>query len=240
MAKRDAKRYVQQIIISGYRHNVFFWDKEKIVNFLKHKDEPLFLGDIDAATYADVIAPNKQRGMKNSCICFTTLICWISYEIGADIESCLTLSDYYFNEIENQNDKQKLYKLMMEMLENYRDLIHEEEHPGYSKPVRNIIRYIHQNIYGHCQVAELAALVKLNPKYMSTIFKKEIGMKPSCYIRQIKIKQVAKLLTQKNSSVTQIAEIFGYCDTSHLSREFRKIYGMPPRQFIKQLPPPEE
>ncbi|MDR3275858.1 MAG: AraC family transcriptional regulator [Treponema sp.] len=210
-------------------------DKEKLTAFFEGNKELILLDDLDIATYADVLAPDRQRALKNSLICFIAVISRSAIENGLDVEESFSLSDYYINEVEKQQNERQLQRLLQELSQHYAELVRAiASHPNYSSPVVRAIRYILHHIQEPCRVSEVAASVSLNPQYMATLFKNETGLEPSSYIRQRKMKIAIELLTLPSNSIIQIAEALGYCDSSHFIREFKKVYGLSPRRFIKQ------
>jgi len=64
--------------------------------------------------------------------------------------------------------------------------------------------------------------------------KAETGKAPQAYARQIRLRTAAWLLTSSDKTVADIASSCGFSDASHLGREFRKQFGLPPMMYREQ------
>lgn len=232
MSIKEARNRTKDALLSGYRHHPFHLEKKISDYVLKGKGDRTFLNILNLKTYADVLAPNHLRGMKNALICFITALSRSAINLGVGVEQSFALSDYYIFEVELQKDEQQLYDLLYEVLEMYREIVHDELHCTYSLPVIRAIRYINQHIFGSCRVHEIGESIKVNPQYLSTIFKNEVGIEPTVYIRQKKMEEAKNLLLQTQTTVSEIAEALGYCNSSHFITAFKKTYGKTPLQYL--------
>ncbi|MCE7990762.1 MAG: helix-turn-helix transcriptional regulator [Roseivirga sp.] len=81
-------------------------------------------------------------------------------------------------------------------------------------------------------IRQLCNDLKISTKHFERIYKKEIGTTPKQLFDIIRIK---KLLTTLNESPVDWMELvanFGYHDQSHLCRDFQRLTGRSPTQFI--------
>jgi two-component system, response regulator YesN len=85
-----------------------------------------------------------------------------------------------------------------------------------------------------CSVRELAETLRLSPSYFSYVFRLETGMKPSDYVKQIRLKAAKDLLSDCSLTVKEVVVAAGFSDQSHFSRDFKKQYGVTPSQFRKE------
>jgi transcriptional regulator GlxA family with amidase domain len=81
--------------------------------------------------------------------------------------------------------------------------------------------------------ARLAKSVRLSPGRLRYLFKREMGIPPSRYIRRLRMRQAAALLTTTFLSVKEIMARVGLGDESHFVRDFEAIYGLPPTRYRK-------
>ncbi|MBQ8232699.1 MAG: helix-turn-helix domain-containing protein [Lachnospiraceae bacterium] len=58
----------------------------------------------------------------------------------------------------------------------------------------------------------------------------------SKYINNLKISRAKELLSSGMYTVTQAAEMSGYTDVSHFSREFKKATGAAPSMMMSSQP----
>jgi AraC-like DNA-binding protein len=66
------------------------------------------------------------------------------------------------------------------------------------------------------------------------LFKKETNVSPQAYSRQIRLNEACIMLQHSEKTIEEIAQLTGFCDRYHFSREFRKVIGYTPHQFRMQ------
>lgn len=82
-------------------------------------------------------------------------------------------------------------------------------------------------------VEQLAAASAMSPATFYRLFRQTVHMTPMQYLEAYRLKQAAQKLLFEKQTLSQIAETCGYCDEFHLSRNFKKYYGMSPREYKK-------
>ena len=83
-------------------------------------------------------------------------------------------------------------------------------------------------------VARLAALCRITPEYFRALFKREYGVSPLKYIKNLRMERAAELLKTGLYSVGQAAEACGFDDLSAFSRGFRRWSGLSPTAFLRK------
>ena len=78
---------------------------------------------------------------------------------------------------------------------------------------------------------DLAKIVGISKYYFCRLFKKAIGLPPHQYIVRRRIERAKKLLKYSDLTTVEIALECGFAHQSHLSRHFKRIVGVSPRQF---------
>lgn len=66
----------------------------------------------------------------------------------------------------------------------------------------------------------------MNPSYLSTLFKKEVGMSISEYVQSAKVNEAKNLLSYTSYSMSDIASLLNFYDQSHFIRVFKNIQGL--------------
>ena len=66
------------------------------------------------------------------------------------------------------------------------------------------------------------------------IFRELLGKTPVEYLIHIRIQHAAELLKNTDKSVSDIAYECGFRDSNYFTMQFRKITGLPPREFAKR------
>ena len=85
------------------------------------------------------------------------------------------------------------------------------------------------------ELAELAEAVQLSESRFLTLFTQKIGVSPGKYFRQIQFERACRLLTDSDQTLAECAELLGFSDAFHFSREFHKLSGITPSSYRKQF-----
>jgi transcriptional regulator GlxA family with amidase domain len=77
---------------------------------------------------------------------------------------------------------------------------------------------------------ELAAAVNLSPFHFARVFRRATGMPPHTWLMQQRIAR-ARALLQGGCLPLAVATQLGFADQSHLSRQFKQVYGVGPGAY---------
>lgn len=99
--------------------------------------------------------------------------------------------------------------------------------------LQQVKEYINEHFYQDLKLIELAALVQVSPYHFLRLFKQSMGLTPHQYILQRRIEKAKFLLQYSELGIAEIALRVGFCDQSHLTRYFKRIVGITPKQFSR-------
>lgn len=89
-------------------------------------------------------------------------------------------------------------------------------------------------------VEMLAANVGMSRVHMHRKLKELTNQSARDFIRNIRLKQAATLLREKNLSISEVAYATGFSNLSHFSNSFREFYGISPTEYKEQPDVPQE
>jgi AraC family transcriptional regulator len=126
--------------------------------------------------------------------------------------------------------------LAVHLLRNYTDhpeLIQAEKVSVAPRSVIQAMKYIHQNYAGDVSLADIAGAAHLSPYHLTRVFKKAAGVSPHQYLLQVRVNSARSLLTAGagDRSLAEIAAAVGFADQSHLTRHFKRVFGVTPKQL---------
>ena len=101
--------------------------------------------------------------------------------------------------------------------------------------VKNAIKYIQRNFSNSIDVSDIAAHIGLSRSHLYRIFVKHLALSPNEYLTQFRINQACILLRTSGLSIGEIASSVGFDDQLYFSRVFKKIKGVPPSHYIKEM-----
>lgn len=85
------------------------------------------------------------------------------------------------------------------------------------------------------KVADVAKLAKVSNRRLEQLFYEYVGMSPKLVIGRFRIQEVAdRLHKDPQIRLTDVAHEFGYSDQSHLTRDFQRIIGCTPTEYIRR------
>ncbi|MEQ9247495.1 MAG: helix-turn-helix domain-containing protein, partial [Nitratireductor sp.] len=99
--------------------------------------------------------------------------------------------------------------------------------------VRRALLIMQQNIDFPISVQELARRMGNSKRQLERHFRSALGTSPQAAFLSIRLSFANHLVETTEKSVAQIAVDCGFCDSSHLSRMFRRRYGLTP-QGVRQ------
>lgn len=99
------------------------------------------------------------------------------------------------------------------------------------RQVVQVLDYINDHLDHEIKLADLAALLGMSQFHFSHLFKQTIGITPYQYLLQQRIERAKQLLKQTDQSITEIAFQCGFNSHSHLSKQFRQLVGISPRNY---------
>lgn len=109
----------------------------------------------------------------------------------------------------------------------------KQEQPKQNQYVEQAIQYIGQHLTT-VSVDALAQAVNINRSYLTDLFKRNLDLTPSDYIRNFRITKARHLLESSTLNIDQVAEQCGYQHTNSFTRVFKQIYGISPRKYRQQ------
>ena len=77
-------------------------------------------------------------------------------------------------------------------------------------------------------------LINLSPQYISSLFKKEVGVSLSEYILKCKIDEAKYLLTHTNYSILEISTLLCFHDQSYFTKTFKRFTGITPKKYASK------
>ena len=98
------------------------------------------------------------------------------------------------------------------------------------------LEYINENYTrGAIPLSQLASLVGVSEVYLRRLFQSAFSVSPAVYMRNLRIKYAKELIRSGEYSVTDIAMLSGFGDTSYFSREFKRAVGLSPSEYERSL-----
>lgn len=82
-------------------------------------------------------------------------------------------------------------------------------------------------------VAQVAAYAGVHPVHLARVFRRYLHCSPGDYLRGRRLERAAAVIGASAASLADAAYAAGFVDQTHLTRNFRKSYGITPGQWRK-------
>lgn len=80
----------------------------------------------------------------------------------------------------------------------------------------------------------LAEEVGLSRAQLHRRLKELTGISSGEFIRNIRLKKAAELLSERKVNISQVAYMVGFSSQTHFSTAFRKFYGISPTEYLNR------
>lgn len=189
--------------------------------------------------YADVdtkargrLSEDPIRNLKYHVIVTIVMISRFCIEKGMDERISYGLSDYYIRKIDEGRTDAELKQLHKEVIFDYAERMQKlKRSGGYSIHCIRAMDYIQTHLHEAIRLKDVASYVKLEPTYLSRLYKQETGDGISDYITKEKIKVAKSMLEYSDYSCTEIAEYLAYSSDSYFGKIFRRETMQTPREY---------
>lgn len=182
-----------------------------------------------------ILADNSIRQFKNEIIIATSLYSRAAIRGGLSRELALTISDQYIQAVESATTIPEIGSINLVMHEDFTRRVHNcRIQNNLSNPVRACIDTIECYIFEPLTIPFIAEKTGYAGYYISSLFKKEMGIPIGDYIKKQKIEYARLLLVNSDKNINEIAEELHFSTPSRFAAVFRSITGITPREYREQ------
>jgi transcriptional regulator GlxA family with amidase domain len=80
------------------------------------------------------------------------------------------------------------------------------------------------------RIKEIAATLHISSSHLRHLFKKELGVAPTHYVKVLRLRKAKKLIENTFLSIKEIMAAVGISDLSHFVRDYKEHCGETPSQ----------
>ena len=101
------------------------------------------------------------------------------------------------------------------------------------RAVNRALAFIREHHASDISLSDIAAAAHMSPFHLTRLFKRTFGVAPYQYLIQMRVNSARALITAGGGgySLAEIATSVGFADQSHLTRHFKKVLGVTPKQM---------
>lgn len=106
----------------------------------------------------------------------------------------------------------------------------ENKIPGIGRA----LSYISGHLAEPFNVATLARNAGMSSSSLHHAFKKATSLTPVQYVKRVRLDEARRLMLDEGCLAAEAAFRVGYGSPSQFSREFKRLFGVPPREYVQQ------
>lgn len=101
--------------------------------------------------------------------------------------------------------------------------------------IQKSIEYISENINKPITVKDICNSVNISKSVLYKSFQKHLNTSPNQYINEKKIAKAKDLIKNTEMPIKEIADFLGFSNTTYFYKLFKKVTGITPIQYKKQI-----
>jgi len=97
--------------------------------------------------------------------------------------------------------------------------------------LRKVMEFVAAHLSEEISLQAMADVVDLSPFHFARRFKQTMNVSPHQYVIQCRVERARERLQNSRDTIAQIAQSVGFCDQSHLTTHFRRVFGVTPKVY---------
>lgn len=174
---------------------------------------------------------NRLRDNKDYAITLNTLLRKTAEQAGVHPIHIDSYSNRNIQLIEQLTSADQYHVLHDKMIRGYCRLIRKHNLKEYSLLTQKVITYVNTDLCADLSLKSLSEHLSVNASYLSTLFKKEMGIPLTDFVNQQRIKHAQKLLLSTDMPIKSVALQSGIPDVYYFSRLFKRITNTTPKVY---------
>lgn len=179
-----------------------------------------------------ILSRNPLINIKYHFVVTAAMLTRYCIDGGLDPEQAYRISDFYILKMDSCTTIRQVADLHHTMAKDFTGkMILQKKSSILSKPVMQCVDYIYAHIKERITIQDLAEYTGMSANYLSRVFKQNLGVSISDYIRQLKIEKATHLLRYSDRPIIDIANYFSFSSQSHFIQSFESFIGMTPKKY---------
>ena len=100
--------------------------------------------------------------------------------------------------------------------------------------IANVATYMENNYADAIKLEDLAALTHYSCRHFTRLFQEHFHTSPMTYLNAIRMYKASNMIIKTSLSIEEVAHRSGFEDSGHFCRQFKRHYGLTPKQWRKQ------
>lgn len=188
----------------------------------------IFVALINSGRIGVLSDKGQIRSIKNWGIICVSVTIRAAINAGIDWEQAYSLNDQYVMSIESFNAFDDIINKIEEIIQDMAWRVQHLTNVNLSKNTRHIYQIIMDSPETKLTIIELSNQIGVSGHYLSTMFKREVGISISHFKLLVRVNRAIQLISTTNLPMSEIAAKLNFSDQAHLSRAFKSFVGVSP------------
>lgn len=234
--RRELNRTLYRQKAYGFENKPSRFDEAVLNAILGGETETIKLlissGTVSLSAGMRSLTKDALRNEKYHFMIMTALLAEACRNGGLSHDEAYAIADIYSQKADRISVCEDLQSLWEDLCLDFAERIRESRKEDVtSLPIRKCIAHIYEDLSADLSTKGLADFTKLNPSYLSKLFKRETGETIKSYVTAAKMDTAQNLLRYSDLSCSEIAASLGYCSQSAFTYAFRRFTGTTPKQY---------
>ena len=97
--------------------------------------------------------------------------------------------------------------------------------------INRTLEYIRNHYKEGISLEKAAEVLNITPEYLSMLFKREMGMNFSVFLKEFRISHAKRLLKETDMKIYEVAQECGYSNSNYFARIFKEVTGVSPAEY---------
>ena len=100
--------------------------------------------------------------------------------------------------------------------------------------IASVATYMENNYADAIKLEDLASLTHYSCRHFTRLFQEHFRTSPMTYLNSIRMYKAGNMIIKTSLSIEEVAHRSGFEDSGHFCRQFKRHYGLTPKQWRKQ------
>ena len=107
----------------------------------------------------------------------------------------------------------------------------------YDPRLQRVKKHVEQHLAGPLPAKTVAAVAGLEPKYFSTFFHRNVGVRYSQWLAWLRVQRATERIREANYPIMRVAFSVGFGSIRAFERAFKRHTSMTPRAYKRMVRP---
>jgi len=191
------------------------------------------IGSDSFSLQVGVMSYNGLQQTRYTLVSGITLYCRAAVDAGVPERIAYGLSDSLIQTVDELDGPAAVAPFLCAAMLAFTDAVHRRRFTGSHPTIRQCHEYIIAHLQEPIRLTQLAQICGRNPQYLSDLFQKELGIRPSAYVRRCKLQFSLEDLVYTQERIAAIADAYAFPSASAYCAQFKAAYGVTPQNYRK-------